>query len=162
LVYASNLGGNDSGCDVEISLQACRKVRRSLNNYRLHGATSCSPATSSSIGQLLAGASLPVARDQIGDEIRDVRTQTRSFGDVRGLSAWRLITTMHGRGGTWHGALIRLQHRRRAVWHSPFSYFLGCLLRATERYITVKAASNTAPKMKIKVVTIARLFPTRR
>jgi hypothetical protein len=38
------------------------------------------------------------------------------------------------------------------------SYFLGCLLRTKERYIRAKAASNTPPNIKIKVVTICSPF----
>src|SRR5271169_5217060 len=34
--------------------------------------------------------------------------------------------------------------------------FLGRLLRTSEKYITAKAASNTPPTIKIKVVTIAQ------
>ena len=37
---------------------------------------------------------------------------------------------------------------------SPSSYFLGRLFRTMEKYITAKAASNTPPNIKIKVVTI--------
>ncbi len=39
------------------------------------------------------------------------------------------------------------------------SYVLGRLLRTTEKYITAKAASNTPPTIKIKVVTIAQFSP---
>jgi hypothetical protein len=38
----------------------------------------------------------------------------------------------------------------------PSSYVLGRLLRTKEKYITAKAASNTPPTIKIKVVTIAQ------
>ena len=34
------------------------------------------------------------------------------------------------------------------------SYFLGCLFRTMEKYMTAKATSNTPPNIKIKVVTI--------
>jgi len=39
------------------------------------------------------------------------------------------------------GISIRLQHRRRAVWPWPSSYFLGRLRRTMEKYITARAAS---------------------
>jgi hypothetical protein len=42
---------------------------------------------------------------------------------------------------------------------TPSSYVLGRPLRTTEKYITAKAASNTPPTIKIKVVTIARSHP---
>jgi hypothetical protein len=38
--------------------------------------------------------------------------------------------------------------------HPPSSHFLRRLVRAAEKYITAKAASNTPPNIKIKVVTI--------
>jgi len=37
---------------------------------------------------------------------------------------------------------------------TPSSYVLGRFLRAKEKYITAKAASNTPPTIKIKVVTM--------
>jgi hypothetical protein len=58
------------------------------------------------------------------------------------------------------GASIRHQHRRRAVWHSPFSYFLRCLLRIMEKYIAAKAASSTPPNIRIKVVIICSPIST--
>lgn len=39
---------------------------------------------------------------------------------------------------------------------TPSSYVLGRLLRTSEKYVTAKAASNTPPTIKIKVVTIAQ------
>ena len=47
-----------------------------------------------------------------------------------------------------------IENNRRAA--DAFSYFLGCLLRAIEKYITAKAASNTPPTNKIRVVTIVQ------
>jgi hypothetical protein len=36
----------------------------------------------------------------------------------------------------------------------PAAYFLGCLHRTNKKYIKAKAANNTPPNIKIKVVTI--------
>ncbi len=41
-------------------------------------------------------------------------------------------------------------------------YFFGCLPRTAAKYMTAKAASNTPPNIKIKVVTIARLLLIRK
>ncbi len=45
---------------------------------------------------------------------------------------------------------------KAAAAPTPSSYVLGRLLRTTEKYIRAKAASNTPPTIKIKVVTIAQ------
>jgi hypothetical protein len=42
---------------------------------------------------------------------------------------------------------------------TPSAYVLGRLLRAIEKYITAKAASNTPPTIKIEVVTIGQSHP---
>jgi hypothetical protein len=53
------------------------------------------------------------------------------------------------------GASIRLQHLRRAACDPRLALiFWADLLRTKEKYIRAKAASNTPPNIKIKVVTI--------
>ena len=46
---------------------------------------------------------------------------------------------------------------------TPSTYVLGRFLRSTDKYITAKAASNTPPNIKIRVVTISSgaLYPSR-
>jgi hypothetical protein len=79
--------------------------------------------------------------------------QLRQLGDVRRHAAGCDRPVWSKKGAVSQRLFKKTHYTVKVV---ADSYVLGRLLRTKEKYITAKAASNTPPNIRIKVVTIVQ------